>query len=93
MILNVTGIRRTTVGHRIYKVKWLPETDTTPYVGQVFHMEGRIEMLSGRPLKETTDTFLHELLHCVNSVLGDRVSEAYTRRTATLLAQALLSAR
>jgi hypothetical protein len=69
--------------NQMYKVEWVDACDDH---GNVDLNKCVIQMAKGYPRKTTADTFLHELIHAVNHVMGitdDTCEEESTSRLST----------
>jgi hypothetical protein len=71
--------------NQVYKVEWV---DSCEDHGNVDLNKCVIQMAKGYPRRTTADTFLHELLHAINHLMGITDSsseEEATTRQATAL--------
>ena len=78
---NTTYLRRPTkveVLNQVYKIEWV---DSCEDHGTVDLNKCVIQMAKGYPKKTTADTFLHELIHAVNHVMG--ITDATTEEEST----------
>ena len=87
---TTTYLRRPTkvvVLNQTFKVEWVEAADDHGFVDL---NKCVIQMAKGYPKATTADTFLHELIHCVNHVMdvNDKTTE---EQTTTRLATGLCS--
>lgn len=64
--------------NQAYKIEWV---DSCEDHGTVDLNKCVIQMAKGYPKKTTADTFLHELIHAVNHVMG--ITDATTEEEST----------
>ena len=91
MKFDTSQIKEYKIGHRTCTVKRYKGLVDGKYLG-LMNSGGRvIKLQGGRHKEEETETFFHEVVHSINSVSGDKMSEAQVMRMGSLLAQAIMT--
>lgn len=90
MIINLgKKHKRTSIGHRVYRIKYQGEPIENQFCGQIDHNKRIIKIQSGKDEVETLETFLHELIHGASDISGMKLSESKVMILGSLIAQAL----